>query len=68
MIWIQVRYGCLLWATVNYYWGSVKAILRSPKKFKKSVGNWIARDLSGTESKDLYSTQSPGNCSTRAHG
>ena len=32
------------------------------KEFKNSVGNW---DSSGTEFKDLYSTQSPGNCSTR---
>ena len=35
------------------------------KEFKNSVGNWTAWESSGTESKDLYSTQSPGNCSTR---
>ena len=36
------------------------------KEFKNSIGNWTAWDSSGTESKDLYSTQSPGNCSTSA--
>ena len=36
------------------------------KEFKNSVGNWTAWDSTGTESKDLYSTQSQGNCSTRA--
>ena len=36
------------------------------KEFKNSVGNWTAWDSSGTESKDLYSTKSPGNCSTSA--
>ena len=36
------------------------------KEFKNSVGNWAAWDASGTESKDLYSTQSPGNYSTSA--
>ena len=35
------------------------------REFKNSVGNSIAWDLSGTESKDQYCILSPGNCSTR---
>ena len=42
---------------------------RSPeifKEFKNSVGKCIASDSLSTESSDLYSTGSPGNCSTKA--
>jgi len=41
------------------------ATLRLLKSLKNSVGNSTARVSSGTESKDLYWMQSPGNSSTK---
>ena len=34
------------------------------REFKNSMGKCTAWDSSSTESKDLYSTDSPGNCAT----
>ena len=36
------------------------------KEFKTSMGKCIAWDSSSIESRDLYSTDSPGNCATKA--
>ena len=36
------------------------------KEFRNSVGKCTAWDSSSTESNDLYSTESPGSCATRA--
>ena len=36
------------------------------KEFKNSMGKCTAWDSSSTESSDLYSTDSPGNCATKA--
>ena len=36
------------------------------KEFKNSIGKYMAWDSSGTESNDLYSTESPGNCASSA--
>jgi len=35
------------------------------KEFKNSMGKCTAWDSSGTESSDLFSTGSPGNCATK---
>ena len=37
------------------------------REFKNSIGKCTAWDPSSTESKDLYSTDSPGNCATSVH-
>ena len=39
--------------------------LDTSKEFKNSMGKCTAYDSSGTESSDLYSTGSPGNCATK---
>jgi len=44
----------------------VKEILRSLKSLKNSIGKCTASDSSSTESNNLYSTGSPGNCATKA--
>ena len=36
------------------------------KEFKNSTGKCTAWDSSSTESSDMYSTGSPGNCATKA--